>query len=153
MCVCVCVCVCVVVWGATHKVAQSKMEPCRVSPITDTGVRERERDPAVTGIGIERSESVKLTGSGRGGGLVNVKTKSGGHALFIATRRYTHMSGDTHTTHTHTHAGGTTVEDVLCVFPSWRPPPGTARSSGRPVCMYVEVSDVQEPHTHRKSGS
>ena len=43
-----------------------------------------------------------------------MKTKSGGHALLIATRCYTHMSGDTH--NTHTHAGGTTVEDVLCVF-------------------------------------
>ena len=38
-----------------------------------------------------------------------------------------------HTRHTHTHAGGTTVEGVLCFFPSWHPPPGTARSSGRPA--------------------
>ena len=38
-------------------------------------------------------------------------------------------------THTHTHAciWGETAECVLCIIPSWNPPPGTARSSGQPA--------------------
>ena len=50
-------------------------------------------------------------------------TKSGGHALFIATRRYTH--------NTHMQVGRRWK-----MFPSWRPPPGTARSSGRPAMRH-----------------
>ena len=43
---------------------------------------------------------------------------------------YTHrVSGDTHT-----HAvRWKSVECLLCFFPSWRPPPGKARSSGQPA--------------------
>ena len=49
------------------------------------------------------------------------------HALILHTR----VSGDTHA---HTHAQlGESVELIFCFFPSWRPPPGTARSSGRPA--------------------
>ena len=59
-----------------------------------------------------------------------LKTKSGGQRNEI--RRtcplYYHTA-----THTHTHMQVATVEDVLCIFPSWHPPPGTARSSGRPA--------------------
>ena len=61
------------------------------------------------------------------------KIKSGGPLYsHTACTHVPHIvSGDTHA-HTHTHAGGTTVEGVLCFFPSWRPPPGTARSRGQP---------------------